>query len=260
MTTPRRVRDRFNPNIQWFEPPIDVDNNRVARDSLTYTDERGIGGVSTDLWGVELRLLLERLAGTRVGRTVMTFVQRRATIHPGTRCQTQPDPYADNPLDHEPGLLPEDARFQATYIGANAMIGFAPTHARYAEGAATWSPDVSLLHELVHAVTITCGIDQHGVYTREEARRRAAPSGEEEVAWVVDNMYRSERGMWLRSLYEGPLERPGSPLRGSRLRTFEAVSYWNRRLRPFAAELERIDVPYNPFRDFARLPPLARPR
>jgi hypothetical protein len=50
----------------------------------------------------------------------------------------------------------------------------------------------------------------------KDRARPVAPSGEEENAWVIDNMYRSERGMWLRDRYWGrELQEPeGGPIGG----------------------------------------------
>lgn len=213
---------------------------------------------------MELRFLLERVRRTQVGRAVMDFVRRRTTLYPGDLAQTEPDLYADNPLDLEPGLLPEEARVLAATTGTNALIWFNPSaRGVRAGGFAASTPDASLVHELVHAVNITWGTFQDRQYSTAEIARRGALSGEEELAWVVDNMYRSERRMWLRGQYLGhKLEPPDSRTLPSDSFAMQAVSRCDWRLRPLASRLEQIDrrtCPYNPFREYASLPPHARP-
>jgi hypothetical protein len=79
---------------------------------------------------------------------------------------------------------------------------------------------------------------------------------------VIDNMHRSETGMWLRQRYDGGgLAPPDSRTLSSSSNTFamHAVSRCNRRLRILAARLESIPCLYNPFREYVQLPPTARP-
>jgi hypothetical protein len=129
---------------------------------------------------------------------------------------------------------------------------------------------LSLLHELVHAVNITWGNYQiRSAFTSEEAARFGVASPEEEIAWIIDNMHRSERGMWLRQRYEGGVLLPPSTTLSSRttgteLSTSEgrAVSRMRWRVPILSSALEHIDArtcPYNPFRAYAARSPLSRP-
>lgn len=87
---------------------------------------------------------------------------------------------------------------------------------------------------------------------------------------LIDNMYRSANGMWLRTRHEeGAMLPPGTPLRsqttGTSLSEVEArvVSECNRNVRHLGRRLEALDeraCPYNPFRRLARLSPQSRSR
>lgn len=103
------------------------------------------------------------------------------------------------------------------------------------------------------------------MYAADERARRGARSPEEEIAVIIDNMHRSERGMWLRTQYDSaPHEysEPGTTRLPGRHFVMQAVGDYHRRVPPLAARLARIEqrrCPYNPFRDYRQLPVNARP-
>lgn len=240
--------------IQWFEPPIDIARVMAG----------GVGGIAPDLWGMELRFILERVRRSEVARAVMGLVRRRTTLYPSDVHQTEPDPYPDNPLHHEPGPSREELRILARTTGTSALIWFnSSARVVRSSGVGASTPDASLVHELVHAVNITWGTFRDRPFDSAETQRRAALSGEEELAWVIDNMYRSEMRMWLRGQYLGEkLQPPNSRSLPSDHFAVRAVARCNSNLRQLAARLEHLDgqtCPYNPFREYAALAPHERP-
>lgn len=178
--------------------------------------------------------------------------------------QSDVDPWEDRPSDFPAGAEREARRLAAT-TGANARIWLdvgRPIDFSPGGGAEVRAPDSTFVHELVHAVNITWGNYRiHISYPDPE--RRGAPSPEEEFAWLIENMYRSERRMWLRHRYLGERTRaPGTRSLGASLVEREVVELCWRKVRPLAQRLARIDArtcPYNPFREHARLAPGARP-
>lgn len=261
---PSRVRCRFNSQIQWFHPPVDSTTGRPIGGMPQLMDGELVG-VDPETWAMELGLTLDRLWASDVGRAVMSCVRRRTTIYATIVDNlTDADPYPDLPGEIGDGAIAA-AREAAATTGARAMIWLglnAPTTRR--AGAVAWAPEASLLHELVHAVNVTWGNFQlHVSFTAADTRRLGVSSPEEEFAWVIDNMHRSERGMWLRGQYEGgELVAPGRPLTGRRESELRVAARCNSRVRMLAARLEQIDArrcPYNPFREYAALSPMARP-
>jgi hypothetical protein len=221
---------------------------------------------------MEVGFLLDRVHQNPVGRAVVDCVRRRTTIYSSVgAAQTDVDPYEDMAGVMVSNDRIEEAQIDASTVGANAMI-MIDIHGRTQTtgGAVLRSPDASLHHELVHAVNVTAGnFALHRAFTGEGIRRFGAPSQEERFVLLIDNMYRSASGMWLRTRHEeGAMLPPGTPLRsetsGTGLTEVEGrvVSECNRRVSHLARRLEALDErvsPYNPFRRFARLSPLSRP-
>ncbi|MBX3270369.1 MAG: hypothetical protein KF729_08920 [Sandaracinaceae bacterium] len=259
---PSRLHDRRNPNIQWFDPPVALENGR-ARSSPWFFDPEEGRSLEPELWSVELGLALDRVASSRVGRAIVDCVRRRTTIyatHGGA--YTDPDPFVDQAGVEIPNARLEAAMRDATTIGADALIGIDLIEPAVAQsGAEVWAPYLALLHELVHAVNITWGNYRvRAMFAPTEANRVGAPSPEEEMALLIDNIHRSERGLWIRRRYDsaGPLLRPGTIPRnrsmGIDVTRSEArvVSRCERRVPILAARLAALDrrtCPYNPFRD-----------
>lgn len=261
---PSRTRCRFNPHIQWFHPPVDSTTGRPIGATPQFMDGELVS-VDPDSWALELQLTLDRLWTTDVGRAVMSCVRRRTTIYATIVDNlTDADPYADLPGEVAEGAIGA-ARAAASTTGARAMVWIglnAPVRRR--QGAVAWAPEASLLHELVHAVNVTWGNFQlQQAFANRDVQRLGVSSPEEEFAWVIDNMHRSERGMWLRGQYEGgEMVAPGRPLTGRRESELRVASRCNSKVRMLAARLEQIDArrcPYNPFREYAAMSPTARP-
>ena len=259
---PSRTRDRRNPNIQWFDPPVALESGRARPAPWSFDPDDG-RTLEPELWSVELGLALDRVRSSRVGSAVVDCVRRRTTIyatHGGA--YTDPDPFPDEAGVEVSNARVDAAMRDATTIGANALIGLDLVESPVArDGADAWAPYVTLLHELVHAVNITWGNYQvRSLFDPAEARRVGVPSPEEEMALLIDNMHRSERGLWIRRRHDdaGLLLRPGTiPRRrstGTDVTRSEArvVSRCERRVPVLAARLATLDrraCPYNPFRD-----------
>ena len=271
-TVAHRVRCNFNPQIQWFHPPLRAHGwgAQPEPSSVDFDAEGAITGLDPETWATEVGFLFDRLCASAVGRALTGAVRLRTTIYPAGNAQTDADPFED-----EPGAFPvehgEQVARDAATTGANARMWF-DIHGRteQAGGTVQSEPVVSLAHELVHAVNITWGNYQvRTFFTEPERQRYGAPTPEEEIAWVIDNMYRSERGLWLRRQYDGtamlpPGSVPSARTTGTELSTSEArvVSRMRLRVRMLASALERIDArtcPYNPFRSYARLSSVSRP-
>ena len=160
---------------------------------------------------------------------------------------------------------------RAQTVGENAMISIDINRpiVRSDDESLVSSPDAALTHELVHAVNINSGnLRLHRAFPPGGAHRYGAPSEEERSAVLIDNMYRSAAGMWLRTRHvEDRMLRPGTELRsevtGTALSENErrVTSNGHRRVGHLARRLQALserECPYNPFRQWASLSPAAR--
>lgn len=263
-----RVRYHLNGQLQWFHPPLRVDTipgaGRIERRDMHYDPDEGIVGLEPDTWAAEVGLLLDRIWSTNVGRAVIQSVRKRTTIyHTRGGPTTMPDPFEDEAGVDVGNTERDVADIDAETIGARAMILVnIHTLPQSRSGAFAWSRDASLLHELVHAVNITWGNYAIRTSLLGERGRRFGNAGEE-MALVIDNMYRSELRMWLRQGHDhdAPMLPPGTipaPM-GTGLTTSESrvVARFNTRVPFLAAQLEGLDervCPYDPFREHARTP------
>jgi len=156
-------------------------------------------------------------------------------------------------------------------VGSHVTILFLPQVFAFGSGPASVSPDVVLLHELVHALRITGGaltppdpvldevidwrhVPGMGWKTREVSPEFKKQWGniEEFSAVLAVNIYRSEKGQKLRASYSA--QRKNTPLTDAEQRTFaskyaQIINVLIRDHRTFARELRDVRAPFNPVRD-----------
>lgn len=200
---------------------------------------------------MQLGLLFDRVYRTEVGRVLIDSVRLETTVVHGERNVTMPDTlhggtttvmFALARSTGAPGILFLDLRRGARL----ASTGLPRNH------------EVSLVHELVHAVHITWGGYAARPYTPEQIQRYQSNDPEETRAWIVENMFRIERGYIARRTYlgDGPLppgEQPTARNTGIPLREVEreAVAHLRRQAPAVAQRLRALPTercPYNPFR------------
>lgn len=197
--------------------------------------------------------LLDQVRRTRVGRALVRHVRRQTTFYAfdlSLGAQADVDPYLD---EYGWGPPTSDLHVAARRVGCRALIRVKPDQTViHNEGGLLRSPDISLAHELAHAVAIT-----NGAYLVHTSPAYGAISREEAYAWMLENMYRREARYSIRNNY---LENgatlhfsdPSDESTGILLRRLEqeAVEHFRRRVPALATELERIPAeacPYNPF-------------
>ncbi len=210
---------------------------------------------------VVLDTLYEIYFVSRIAQHVIRNVVKRTTIYDGDNSAV-PDshePYAGRTLG-----MPADAYARASRGGGwAALVRVDTTQARRTENGLPRSLRFSLLHELVHAVTITNGCFRAwSTHDRCEAARTGAGSPEEAFAWMIENIFRYEVSGIGRNRYESPSAIPSGalPAPGNSVPGLGAVEQNNvrfaeaflPRLAHGLAALHASVVPYNPFRDRSR--------
>ncbi len=251
---------RHNNHIRWFDPPVDPTHP-------------GVPVAASATWARDLERNLDSVFQYAVGAAVILSVRMRTSIYPTIGDPTTGE---DTVEAADPGIAYLEAAgpgipyLYASSVGYPAMMFIDPTHRpRPSPAGLVRTLGVSLVHELAHAVNITHGNYQsHRLFTPAERARLGAVSPEEIMAWIVENMYRSERGLPLRGRYEGSPPLPlgvlpsrantHTPLHESEYRTVERI---RRRVPLLFSELARIPpgrCRYNPFRDGPT--PLGPPR
>jgi len=207
-------------------------------------------------WPAPLARVLRRVASSAVGRALIRHPRRRTTIYyRNDTPESEPDHHTD---ERGPGHR-QAALAEAAGQGCRALVWLNPAAPPHHDATGLLRvPDVSLVHELVHAISIT-----HGGFRPARvdavAARFHAPSLEEGRAVVIENMYRDESRYLLRREYldGGAIAYGATPTSrntGTPIGELEADTVRHFRLRApgLASELERIPAHvcrYNPFRD-----------
>lgn len=185
----------FGRHLEYWSACVDP---RLAVNGVRIAETRHPSAPSN--WPECLTDVLARIRHTRVGRAVVRRLRRRTTIYVDDgRPGALPDPY---PLDDSLGgpLRPSPEDFiEARTRGCEAVVVIDPTAtAFHNRGGLLSTADVSLFHELAHALAITHG--EHRTADTGTARYDA-PSREEAYAAVLENMYRDEARYGLRRSY-----------------------------------------------------------
>jgi hypothetical protein len=253
----QRVGARANPHIQIWVPYVDPRSGGFFPPPMP---ERMIAQ-PTPRWPFPVLDALDELYyGSHVGRVVMDHVVKRTTIYDAGRGGNYASPDVLEALDGRL-LLPAEANAEAaTGRGWAATVHVDAAQTGRLDHGLPRELRFSLLHELVHAVTIT-----HGCYRGWSPNQRCyvdttgAPSPEEAFAWVVENMYRYEVSRIGRSRYVdgrglafGALPNSRNTVRALDTIEIYVVAFARAHLPGLAAglaALDRREVPYNPFRD-----------
>lgn len=161
----------------------------------------------------------------------------RVVIHADSR----PDEaIADDPIGANPASGLPGAGF-----GSSVRLRFNPT-LRETAPASVRQPICTLVHELTHALRM-----RHGLSTAHQRMGDDFDSIEEFYAILIENIYRSGRGLPLRQSHHGWAAM--NPPR----------AYWNEprydaifdrlfnTMHRFAEDMAAVTVPYNPLRDYS---------
>jgi hypothetical protein len=202
--------------------------------------------------------LNDLLDHSAVGRAVIRNLMRRTTIYYASSAQTDADsaePYRGTHL-----TMPNDLYREASNgLGWAAMIMINSMNPPRLQFGVHYNLRLTLLHELVHAVTVTNGAFRVRSTTNCE-QSEGSSSLEETFAWIIDNMHRSEMQTTGRHRYTEsrplvPNQAPSPSNTGlAALDVIERnhVHFAEMRLPDLARDLRRIGtVSYNPFRDRA---------
>lgn len=251
-----RVAWPGNPHIQLWIPYLDPHSGGWLPPPLP---ER----VSAEMparWPFQVLDALDAIYdGSAVGRVVIDHVVGRTTIYDAGQGSNYASP--DVLEEHEGRLLlPAEANAEAATHGWPATVHIDATQSARTQEGLPRDLRYSLLHELVHAVTIT-----HGCYRGWSPNQSCyveatgAPSPEESFAWIVENMYRYEVSRIARSRYidarglpYGALPNAANTVAALEAIELYAVAFARAFLPDLAAALASLDrrtVPYNPFRD-----------
>mgnify|MGYP006929324791 FL=1 len=253
MSEPRLIHCHLNRRIRWHAAPINPQRltPELYERSVDVSDEGEIEGLEPELWAMQVGFLFDRVHASRVGRVLISGVRRETIVYHGTSNQTFPDTLH--------GQMPEEAHRLARTTGAPAVM-FLDLR-RGPHRSVTGLPrnhEVSLAHELAHAVHVTWGCYAGSPYAAEDIERFHSPSPEETGAWIMENMFRVERRLPARRTYLGdaplpPGEMPSDRTTGIPLAAAERTAAARlRRKAPSVAErlrsLPARECPYNPFR------------
>ncbi|MFK7986623.1 MAG: hypothetical protein AB8I08_11415 [Sandaracinaceae bacterium] len=253
MTEPRLIRCPQNHLIRWHAVPIDPWTMRSDPHERTVdvTEEGVVGGLEPELWAMQIGLLFERVARSRVGRVLVEGIRMETTVYHGTANQSYPDTLRRG--------APEGAYQRARSTGAPAMVYIDLRRGLRLSGTGLpRNHEISLVHELAHAAHITWGLFDGASYSPGEVARFDSNSPEETDAWIVENMFRLERRVPARRTYLSdqpmpPGELPTDQTTGIPLRTAErdCVARLTRKAPLLVSRLAAIptrECPYNPFR------------
>lgn len=260
----RRVSYPRNPLLQFWDPCVDHTRQFALPD--WYMGDAIHASPPPD-WPNCMVRLIDRICQTSVGRGLVRHLRRRTTIYyvPGAAAAE----YDTFGLEDRGGRTPDAARrLIAQERAVEAVIFIDPlAPSRNNHRGLLKGPDISLAHELAHALGMT-----HGLQPRDGPpgfmQTYDAPSQEEGHGLVIENMYRSELRLPLRRTYmdDAPVwEASGQPPMQSVL-AVRTVRNYQRLVASFATEMERLSpfsTPYNPFRDYRRgahLAPRVSPR
>ncbi|MFK7991188.1 MAG: hypothetical protein AB8I08_34535 [Sandaracinaceae bacterium] len=208
-------------------------------------------GLDPELWAMQLGLLVDRVHQSEIRRVLIEGIRRDTLIAHGTPNSTSVNTFY--------GAMPTPQFRLAQSTGADAVVFL--DLSRRPGPTATGLPSnhaVSLVHELAHALNTTWGGYSVAGYSTAEQARYDSNAPEETRAWILENMFRVERGVAARRTYLGDMPLPpgavpsprntGIPLRG---RERDAVQHLRTIAPPVASRLTalaRDRCPYNPFR------------
>lgn len=141
-------------------------------------------------------------------------------------------------------------------IGANPRSGFpgagfgSGVHLRYSPdlreaGTGVRQPICTLVHELTHALRI-----RHGLSTASQRLGEDFDSIEEFYAILVENIYRSGRGLMLRQNHHGWAKMMPQRVYWDEPRYDAIFDRLFCTMTRFADDMATVDVPYNPLRDY----------
>lgn len=272
MPTAERLSYRHNPLVQYWSLSIEPGYRADLPPGHTIRPlaERIDPSPPAD-WPQCIVRNLDMIRTTAVGRALIRHLRRRTTIYAGLpgEANADVDTYDDSPVsrDQEVAL----ARASRGGFEARIRVDFnAP--ARHNERGLLKTVDVSLSHELAHAISITNGgyshsfssnISENQALASRFTSRYRATSREEAYAVIIENMYRRESRVSIRDNYidSGATPYAGDPTddnTGIPLTQLEsaAVGHYRRFAAGFVSELERIpeaQCSYNPFRRLDRV-------